>query len=180
MCEIRIVLFAICMAAPGWEPTARAQIASVRMEGGADASGHNYEWTLINAGDSPIVQVELDHYRAILFLGPENWTIHCENLVNVGVSHPSGLCQAKAPAEGGIMPGRRAAFRMQCTTTGTTRGKGEVRVKFADGSVAFIPQVELPQPAATGDRFVPLLGLGLIAGIYFAIQFVRRRTKSKG
>jgi len=149
-----------------------------RIEGGADATGHIYEWSVINESRTPIVQVKMHHHRATLFFGPDEWKIECENLVNVGVSTPWGECQATAPTGGGIAPGRRGAFRMQCAPTGTTRGRGTVIIRFADGTEAVVDGVELPRPESTGDRYIPLLGLGVIAGIY-AIIHAARRNRAK-
>jgi len=156
----------------------RASNARVRIEGGADANGHVYEWSMINEGRSPIVHVKMNHHRATLFFGPEDWKVDCQNLLNVGVGTPWGECQAIAPAGGGIAPGRRGAFRMQCAPTGTTRGRGTVIVQFADGTEEVVDGVELPKPESTGDRYIPLLGLGVIAGVY-AIIHAARRNRAK-
>ncbi len=161
---------------------AAGQASPASIIGGADATGHHYSWTVTNRHSSPIVFIEFPHYQANLFLAPKGWSAEESTfLVNVGVPDRPGVCVARAssPAEG-IAPGRSAEFKMQIAAPGASRGTGEVRLRFADGSDATVPGVELPQPPPTRDTFVSLIGLGLIFGAWLMYQLIRnRRRKAK-
>lgn len=148
----------------------------VTVAGGADASRHMYTWTVTNRHTSPITRVEFPHYRATLFFAPTGWSTDCTFLVNVGVEDSPGACVAGAPAPSdGIQPGRSAEFRMQCSARGASRGIGVITIRFADGIEREVAGVELPQPEGIGDKFVPLIGLAAIAGIFALIAAIRNR-----
>ncbi len=148
----------------------------VTVAGGADASGHVYAWTVTNRHTSPITRVEFPHYRATLFFAPTGWSTDCTFLVNVGVEDSPGACVASAPAPtDGIQPGRSAEFRMQCSARGASRGIGVITVRFADDTRREVAGVELPRPEGVGDKYVPLIGLAAIAGIFALIAAIRNR-----
>ena len=144
--------------------------------GGADASGHAYTWQVRNDGASPIVEVRFPHYRAGLFFPPPGWSNDCTALVHVGAKDEPGVCTARAAAPAdGIASGRSAPFSMQIAAAGAKRGRGEVVVRFADGSETRIAGVELPQQEGLGDKYVSLIALGAVFIIFVAVQAVRKR-----
>jgi hypothetical protein len=152
----------------------------VTIEGGPDASGDNYAWTVTNAYTSPIVYVEFPHYHATLFFAPDGWTTQSTFLVNVGVEDSPGVCAATAATEArGISPGRSGTFRMRIHQGGTRQGTGTVRVRFADGREISVPGVRLAVPEALSDRFGPLIGLGVVFLLLLVIQAVRRKRASR-
>ncbi len=157
-----------------------ASAADTRVEitGGADASGHVYEWRVTNRGAGAIVGVEFPHFGATLFFGPEGWTVGCTNLVNVGIPAQVGTCKAEASSSSGaIGPGRWGVFRMQCSSRGARTGAGSVKVRFADGSTVETAGVALPQAEPLGDRYVPLVGLGVLAVLFLLAKAFARRRK---
>lgn len=148
----------------------------VGIAGGADASGHNYRWTITNNHSSPIVSVEFPHYHADLFFAPEGWGTETTALVNVGYKDAPGECIATvdSPAKG-IANGRSQAFGMRIAPLPTRRGGGTVIVRFADGSSARVDSVELPRPERIGDKYLPLIGLGMIFLVWVVFRAVRGR-----
>ena len=169
--------------AVGWwlllaPPGMAADPPKVTITGGADASGHNYNWTVANETASPIVHLEFPHYHATLFFAPEGWSTECTFLVNVGVDDRPGICRAHvdSPASG-IAPGRSAPFSMQVATRAVQRAGGEVTVRTADGAEIVITGVELPEPETTSDKYVSLVGLAAVLLVAVALQRGRGRGK---
>lgn len=152
----------------------------VTINGGADASGRVYTWTVANDHSSPVVFVEFPHYHAVLFFAPPGWTTDSTYLINVGVEDRPGRCRASADSPAaGIVRGGSSEFRMQVSSAGTQRGRGTVRVRFVDGGEAEIADVELPVPVSRTDKFLPLIGLGVIV-VAFGVRaaFRKRRRNS--
>lgn len=156
---------------------AEAQSPKATITGGADASGQKYTWTVTNEYTSPIVYVEFPHYRAGLFFAPEGWSIETTGLVGVGDGKQQGVCSASVESPGaGIRPGETATYSMQIAPLATSRGRGTVYVRFADGTEARIAGVELPQRENVGDKYTPLIGL---AAIFIIWVLVRAKGKAK-
>src|SRR5262249_15330008 len=72
---------------------AAATLASVRaqtkppqvsIEGGRDATGQNYKWTVQNKSSVPITSVRFPHYHADIFVTPPGWTQHCTAMSGAG------------------------------------------------------------------------------------------------
>jgi hypothetical protein len=146
------------------------------VEGGPDGLGNAYHWTINNKHTSPIVRVEIPHYRGSLFFAPKGWTSSCTNLVAVGAPDAPGVCTATASAtDDGIAPGRSATFSMQLATGTVKRGAGDVVIGFADASTQNIGGVVVPVPETLGDRYISLIGLGTILAGFVAVQVFRSR-----
>ncbi len=176
--RIRSSLIAVgLMATP---LAAGADRPEVTITGGADASGRQYTWTITNGYTSPIVYLEIPHYRAGLFFAPEGWaTGESTYLVNVGVEDRPGVCIARAAAvTDGIASGQSATFDVQIGARGARRGPGTVLVRFADGTETTVSGVELPRQETLGDKYVTLIGLGLIFAVGLLIQAIRARRRS--
>lgn len=190
---IRPWTFAILTAVPfGTSALTTAAPPQATITGGADPAGYSYTWTVTNKHTSPIVHVEFPHYHGALFFAPEDWSVECTFLVNVGVEDRPGVCTARnvlfAEAPAGFARNNTALgskpgsardtldFRMQVLLRGTRRGQGQVLVRFADGSEVYVAGVELPQREAVGDKYVPLIGLGLIFLIWV---IARSRSRAK-
>ncbi len=180
---IRHSPFAIVMAVLlGTSVPTTAAPPSVTITGGADPAGYIYTWTVTSKHTSPIVFVEFPHYHGALFFAPEDWSVECTFLVNVAVEDRPGVCTARnmlfaeAPAgrnRNDVAPSGRSAlakgaleFRMQVVLDGTRRGPGHVLVRFADDSEVYVAGVELPQREAAGDKYISLIGLGLIFAVW--------------
>jgi hypothetical protein len=144
--------------------------------GGADDTGHLYEWTVTNNFPSPIVRVEIPHYRAGFCVGPDGWkTDETTGIVDAGATAGHGYCIAAAPSSSkGIAAGKSARVRVQIRHTGAKRGPGTVRVRFADGSETLISGVEVPQRGAFGDKYLSLIGLGTIFAALITWKAIRR------
>ena len=143
--------------------------------GGADTSGHNYEWTITNHYTAAVIAVEFRHYGASLFVAPDGWDADCAKLVNVGVRDPAGTCTASAEPDSGIRPGRSGTFRLQVAHDSARRGTGAVLLRYADGTDVTIGGVELPTPESLTDQYVPLLGLGVVFLLVIAARERRAR-----
>ncbi len=183
--SLRQMLAVQAMAARGCLPvgflalvlTGRAFAADqpARIVGGADAFGNTYTWQVHNNGPSPIVEVRIPHYRAVLFYPPQGWSSDCTALVHEGAGNDPGVCTARveAPADG-IAAGRSCSFSMQVAPGGAKKGSGQVTVKFADASETRVAGVELPQREEAGDMYLPLLGLGGVFAVFVIAQAVRK------
>jgi len=160
--------------------TVRAENPVVVIEGGPDPTGHNYTWTVTNNHASPIVQIEFPHYRASLFTASKGWTTACTNLEGIGVKDPSGVCRAAIENSGaGVPTGRSATFDMQIAGGGAKRGSGEVVVRFADGLTTTVAGVSVPTAEPSGDRNLPLMGLGTVFFIFLIARAARRRRRAQ-
>lgn len=173
------VVVAVSFCAFGLPVRAQAQVApQVTIEGGADATGHNYVWKITNQGGPAIIHVEFPHYHADLFFGPPGWSTKSTNLVNVGVKSPHGICAAMAEsAADGITEGQSAEFKMRIAPARAPRGVGKVVVRFADDSEVVVADVELPVPPPAGDNYMSLIGLGAIFFVFLLIGAIRRRAR---
>ena len=173
------------MAATAWLVPALGVAAgppiAVTITGGSDASGQQYRWVVTNDDPSPIVTVEFPHFRASLFSVPDGWTRECTGLVGVGVKVERGVCTARAGVgQGGIVRGHSAAFEMQISAKGAQRRAGAVGIQFADGRRASVFGVELPHPESSGDKLIPLVGLGTVVLIWIVLQALRNRKRQGG
>jgi len=152
----------------------------VTIVGGADASGHQYSWTMTNASASPIVEVRFPHYRASLFFAPDGWTTDCSAQVGIGGKDEPGVCTGRAGSStGGIAVGRSAVFRMQIASAGAKRFPGNVTVRFADGTETTVGGVELPTREGAGDKYTSLAGLGTVFLVLVIVQARRRRRNQE-
>ena len=66
---------------------------------------------------------------------------------------------------------------MQIAPAGAKRGPGEVTVRFANGSETRVAGVELPRQETSGDKNLPLYGLGSVFIIFVIAQAARRRRQ---
>ena len=157
----------------------RAETPRVVIEGGADATGHTYNWVVTNSHTSAVTYIEFPHYRANLFFAPDAWITESTSLVNVGVKDSPGVCTAEVKsAADGIAPGRSAKFTMQVAAAGAKRGRGEVLARFADGSSIRVAGVELPVRESVGDRYIPLMGMGTVVVVLLAVRAARGRRRA--
>jgi len=151
------------------------------VEGGADVTGHNYTWTVTNQHSSPIVAVEIPHYRADLFFGPDGWsTAESTYLVNVGVKDRPGVCKAQAPSKtAGIPRGRSAQFKARINARGAKRGRAEVVVEYADGTRVTVANVEVPRAETLGEKHTLKIGFGVMFALFLGAQAIRHRKRNR-
>ncbi len=169
--------FAACVAALAVGP-ARGQSPDVVIRGGADASGHNYQWIVENRSGQPIVWIEFPHFRADTFTPPRGWKFECTHLARLGAGRPEpGVCRAwvETPTMG-IVPGSSARFYMRVARAGALRRFGRVRVRLADGTELSVAGVELPTAPSVGERYVLLAGLAVLPGV---VGWVGYRSQKK-
>jgi hypothetical protein len=69
---------------------------------------------------------------------------------------------------------------MQIAARGAQRGPGQVIVRFADGTETIVSGVELPQPETVGDKYLSLIGLGLVFAVAVVVREWHVRRKSRG
>ncbi|MCH9002198.1 MAG: prolipoprotein diacylglyceryl transferase, partial [Planctomycetes bacterium] len=65
-------------------------------------------------------------------------------------------------------------FGLTVSARGTPRGKGDVLIRFADGTETRV-RAEVPIKETLADRYVSLIGLGLIFGVFLVVRAVKRR-----
>ncbi len=158
-------------------PIAAGADALVTITGGADASGHNYTWTVTNHHTSPIVYLEFPHFRADMFHVPAGWAAETTNLVG-GRREPDkpSVCIARAePPNTGLWHGCSREFGMRVAPAGAPRGPGTVTVRFADGTENKVAGVELPEPPASSGKYIPLIGAGVIFAGWVIVRTLRGR-----
>ena len=168
-------IFAVAAVAAGNDPR-------VRIEGGADPTGHNYQWTVTNDHTSPIVSVEFPHHRADLFTAPQGWLTKTRHLVGLPNNEEGPpMCSAEAPAPGqGIARGDSATFKMRIAPAGAYRGTGEVKIRFADGETATVAGVALPRPESAWPRYTRLIGTGFIGVLLLLVLVILDRRRRSG
>ena len=143
----------------------------VVVEGGADASGRNYRWTVVNRSGVSIVSAEFPLYRVTTFEGPAGWETACEPDVKAANLE---ACRSRAPIPAqGIQPGGRATFTAQVAASGIVRGRGGVQFLGADGREIRADGVELPQRELLGDRYTSLVGLGIVFAAIVTFRWIR-------
>ena len=156
---------------------ARAEAAAlVVITGGADVTGHHYTWTVRNAHTSPVMSVEFPHHAADVFTPPPGWTAKCNNLVGQPGKPGPSVCLATAPSVAtAIGRGESAVFSMRIAPppASAQKGLGKVKVQFADGTETSIDGVEVPTRVEAGSRFMPLIGLGLVFGLWVLVKALR-------
>ncbi len=159
--------------------TGRNSGARATVTGGADGTGHEYAWTVHNHHTTGVVSVRIPHYRANLFRVPSGWKGECTNLVQVGAKDRPGECVASIlTGETGIKPGTSVEFRVQIAAGGARRTRGGLLVGFADGLEITVGGVEVPGRESFGDRYVPLIGLAAIFGVWITVRAFRKRRRA--
>jgi hypothetical protein len=168
----------LLLAASTFLLTQATEAAEPRVEitGGADPAGQQYAWTVTNRSASPVVEVHFPHHRATLFFAPHGWPTSCVGLAGSGSEKEPGLCTARAPSPGeGIAEGRSLTFQMRVAPSGVRRAAGEATIVFADGSEAVMEGVEVAAREPAGDKYTPLIGLGVLFVILLVANARRRR-----
>ena len=187
LCRVAAVTVVLFSASLVWcspafpQASAEAVGPPVTIEGGADATGNNYAWTVTNNGKVPIVFIEFPHFGADGFTAPDGWEVHCTNLLNLGVRNPEGVCQAtaKTPSDG-IAPGRSASFHMRVSAQGAHSAPGQVKLRLEDGTELVAQNISLPQRESFGDQYISFIGLAIIFVVFVVATAVRRRSKRSG
>jgi hypothetical protein len=177
---IFIVWLVMAFAFPARGEEGRGSLP-VQVEGGPDASGHLYTWTVTNRGSSAITAVEFPAWNADLFQPPPGWSADLGDADRDGAlkARPGWfLAFADTPYDG-IVPGGSDTFSMRIRPRGARRGAGTVIIHFADGTQVEVPGVMVPMAESLGDKYVSLVGLGAIFVIAVAIQAIRSRHKRK-
>lgn len=150
---------------------------TVTITGGADASGHNYEWNITHDHAAPLIYVEIPQFRAGWHAPPDGWTGDLTHPRGIGGLDGLFIAQAKS-RENGISRGQVARFRLNIGAEGTPRGEGEVLLRFADGSEATV-LAEVPVKESAADQNISLIGLGLIFGVFLVVRAIRERRRSE-
>ena len=140
----------------------------VEVSGGADFSGYEYTWTITNRHTSPLVYLALSGHHVDVFTVPEEWTFK---------RIASGMV-AIAGQGAGIATGRDATFKMRVEPKGAKRGRGNMTVRFADGTQYIVRDVEVPQPETNAETYMPLLGLAMMLLVVILARRKRARRRS--
>jgi len=178
------VLSAHRLAGPaaGERPSAEGAEAAgpeVTISGGYVDLERRYRWQVANHHASSVVYIQFPHYLARMFLAPDGWTTESTNLVNVGVRAESGTCAARANKDGeGIRPGDSAEFVMSMADSRAIPRRGTVVVRFADGRQREILEVEVPGPPRAGDKYMTLIALGVIFGVWICFRALRSQRNA--
>jgi hypothetical protein len=169
----------LCCADFGCRQQQAPRPGSVEITGGYDGVERAYKYQIKNRGQSPVVYVEIPHYRADSFEAPQNWTEKSTNLVVIYPPADPGVCTATARSpEDGIAPGRSANFRMHQSLAEAVNGKRDVKVRFADGREEIVSGVEVSVPVQSRTMALyPAIVLGLVL-LAFAVWRARRPQRA--
>ncbi len=144
--------------------------AKVQVDGSVDASAHNYEWTVTNLHESPIVSVEVEHFRGDTCVQPSDWDQTFTNKHSIDGS--TGLCGGKAPTNRGIRKGRSKKFQMRIGQMGAPVGQGPMTITFADGSTVTI-MTTVSIPPSVLERYATLFGMGGLVLIVVLFKLIK-------
>jgi hypothetical protein len=153
-----------------------AQQPLASIDGRVEPSGE-YVWKVTNNHTSPIVRIEIPHYRADMFMGPDGWsTGESTFLVNIGTPDKPGtlIAQAGGP-NSGISRGRSAEFTARLAKGGALRSTGAAMVHFADQRSYRVDGVPISCPEPSGSQYAVSIGFGAI--IVLLILHARRRRR---
>ncbi|NOS99311.1 MAG: hypothetical protein HOP29_01635 [Phycisphaerales bacterium] len=150
----------------------------VTIVGGADATGHSFDWTVDHDHSSPMVSIEFPNHRADLFIAPFEWSGTAKDVDANG--RDRGVSVGEANGAGGwIYRGTPARFQMRISPyaglLGVRPGPGAVRIRFADGLEIEI-SAEVPVRESWLARQTPLVGAVLVI-LIVVIRRVRGRNR---
>ncbi len=148
----------------------------MEIRGGADPSGHNYSWTVTNRSQAAVVELKIPVYAADLFFVPDGWEQEMVNRCHLEwrENEPS-WCIARKGSTAGILPGSRADFSIRIAARGALVGRGDVTVRFGDGTEAAVGDVELPVRPGRPSNYVALVGVAIIFAGWVMVREMRRR-----
>ncbi len=151
----------------------------VRIEGGPDASNHNYSWTVTNLHTAAIVDLEFPNYHTDTWTVPEGWSTEgTTNLVGYGNSEEPGICKASIKAPGrGIPPNGSAQFGLRVMPKGASSGTGTVRIRFDDGRTAEVVGIAVPVSAPVLPRYARLAGMVALFGLFLLWRWSQTRRE---
>ena len=148
----------------------------VTIVGGENTADNNYVWTITNRHDSPIIHVEIPHYRGSWRLAPDGWTGEVTHRHGAGGRSGKFIATADDKTHG-IARGQSAEFKLGIISAKTPSGEGQVLIRFADGKEVQI-LANVPVKESASDRNISLIGLGLIFGVYVLVRAIKRRRRS--
>ncbi len=154
--------------------TAAAQ-PTITIEGGADASAHNYEWTISHDHSAPLIYVEIPHFRADTFTVPQGWTAEIENQNSLDLK--PGKCIAKTP-DPGLPRGDTGVFFIRVNAAKALRGQAETIFRFADG-IEVVKLMELPVKPSSFEQWAPPVVLLSMFTVFLAAKAARNRKRRK-
>lgn len=153
--------------------------ADVSVEGGMDpANRHFYSWTVTNDNVSPIITVEIPHYRGLIFTVPSGWSKEVTERASGSTEVDVGRLLATAPPDAGIRRGQSAIFSIQLHARGASAQRGDVIVEFSDGTRVTIANVEYPGKEPWLTRYMTLVGMIGLAVVAVVIH-LRRSGRAK-
>lgn len=157
--------------------TCRAQAESTEIEiDDKVLPNGNYQWTVINRADKVITEVIIPHYHGDLFITPREWSQQCTYLVNVGVPDKPGTCRAFVESErDGIRRGGRTTFELRIARSGAREGRGDITLRFADGSETTVSNIIVPTTPHYSEHFLGPIALGVLLLAAIGYEMRRRR-----
>lgn len=158
---------------------ARAMAAgpSAAVTGGCDPSGHNYEWTIVHDHESPLVYVEIPHFRADMFSAPDGWTTEIINQNSPDLQ--PGKCIAQVTAlSTGLRRGEKGEFTMRINAASAQKGRRAMRLRFADRAEIDV-MATIPIEYSSLERYLVPLVLGGSFGLYLLVITIRSNRRRR-
>ncbi len=135
-----------------------------------------FRWTITNQADQPIVYFRAPRYLSETLMPPDGW----EATITTGENHGDNEVVFQARATGyGIYPGKSMTFEIRDTRAerGTKLHK-PATIRLSDGTELVIPETPCPGPEPEYLRQLPLIGLGVMFGLFLLWQVLRRKPSA--
>lgn len=162
-----------------WPAPAAGQDTRVTIESRYVADDHEYTYRVTNRHSSPVVEIEIPHFKADLVTAPDDWGVELTNRVGAAGGGKPGVCKVKPKnGGGGLVAGQVVQFQMRVPDAAVAKGANDARVRFADGTEAIVPNVTVPIPPSGGGGVVLPVGLVVIFVAAVVFREYRRRQRS--
>jgi hypothetical protein len=165
------VLSSLFCATAGSGPT------GIEIRGGQEPeNAHAYSYSVINYENSPVVAVDLPHFRGDVFRTPPGWTFEAtERFVRMDLR--AGRFVARASSEqAGIAKGHEGTFSVRVAHLGAARGRGTALVTLRDGRT-FNLEVECAVSESFVERHAALIGMVVVSSVFILFSLWRSHRK---
>jgi hypothetical protein len=137
---------------------------------GAKAEGRWFAWTITNRSEHAVNYFEAPQYGTYTIVPPDGWAFPDRaEMSKTG----RVVCRAEDERDA-LRIGRTGEFRAEVKEDYVVRPK-TVIVGFVDGTRLEIGKVDCPSREPVLQRYMPAIGLALIAVVFVAVQALRKK-----
>lgn len=150
---------------------------TVDIQGGAQPdNSHAYNYVVTNHASSPVVAVDLPHFRGDVFRVPEDWTFEATERFTSLNTGPGRFLAKVSNDRAAIAKRGQATFSVRISHLGAAQGRGEAVVLLKDGRRLTIP-VECAVQESLIGRYRSLVGMGTAFVLFVLFGLWRSRRK---